>query len=142
MIHSILRRSNKSRGHVLMEASFCLVSVFSLLIAAFDFGQFLYIHQALVERARTGARWGAINSPNDLTAIQNMVLYDAPTGSGAGYFGLTSSMVQVTKPDAANNNARIVIFITDYPYVIYSPFIAGSYRGPNITIAVPLGPPS
>ena len=52
------RRKIGSSGHVMIEAAFIFVVFFSMLIGAFDFGQFLFVHQALVERARMAARWG------------------------------------------------------------------------------------
>lgn len=132
-------RSKRSRGHVILESGLSLLTVLSLLIGVFDFAQFLYIHQALVERARSAARWGAINSPSNTTAVQNMVIYNSTSAGTSGYFGLTSSMVSVTTPDSGTDNARLVILIKNYPYTIYSPLIAGAYSGPNITISVPLG---
>jgi hypothetical protein len=113
-----------------------------MLIGAFDFGQFLFIHQALVERTRSAARWGAVNDPTNLTSIQNMVLYNQPTVPGtspSGYFGLTSGMVQVSNPGSGTNDYRLVVFITNYPYTVLSPYIGGTYMGPNITVSYPIG---
>lgn len=143
-------RRGVSSGHVMIEAAFIFIVFFSLLIGAFDFGQFLFVHQALVERARYAARWGAVN---DATAdqITNMVLYYQPTdpGSTAGYFNLTSSMITVTPTtdkiclvqDASvfpTLYKRVTVQIHDYSYIMLSPYSAGSYNGPNITIAAPI----
>ena len=144
MQRRIPRRSRKDKGNVLVEAAFTLLSVLSLLIGVFDFGQFLFIHQALVERVRASARWGAIYSPGNTTNVQNMVLYNSSTNPGnntKGYMGLTSSMVSVTIPDSGTNNQRMLIKLQNYPYKILSPFIGGSYTGPDIIVSMPLGPP-
>ena len=134
----------------MVEASFIFLVFFCLLIGTFDFGPFLFIHQALVERARGSTRWGAVT---DATTDQtrNMVLYGQSTdpGNTTGYFRLTSSMVTVTKTTdtdctgiASGANAslfkRLTVQIHDYPYVILSPYIAGNYNGPNITIGEPI----
>ncbi len=55
------RRSN--RGSTMVELTLIFLVFFCLLIGAFDFGQFLFIHQALVERARFAARWGMATYP-------------------------------------------------------------------------------
>ena len=112
---------------------------FSLLIGAFDFGQFLYIHQALVERARWAARWGLTNNTATTSQIQNMVIYGQSSAGSNGYFGLTSSMVTVTASNANTWNWRISVLISNYPYQMFSPYIAGTYTGPNISVSVPLG---
>ena|SRR5438105_2669104 len=131
----------RQRGSVFVETALVSTIFAFLMIGALDFGQFLFIHQALVERARSAVRWGLVNDPSSLTAIQNMVLYNqstAPTGA-AGYFGLTPSMVQVSNADSGTDDYRVVILITNYTYTILSPYIGGSYMGPNITVSAAVG---
>ena len=52
-------RQRRSKGAVFVEAGFVFIIFAFMLMGAFDFGQFLFIHQALVERSRSAARWGA-----------------------------------------------------------------------------------
>jgi Flp pilus assembly protein TadG len=134
------RRRQTSRGSTILELSFIFLIFFSLLMGAFDFGQFLFLHQALVERARSAARWALLTSPPPTnTEVQNMVLYGQSTAGTNGYFGLTSSTVTVTQSNANTWNWRISVLISNYPYKMFSPYIAGSYTGPNISVTVPLG---
>jgi hypothetical protein len=119
-------------------ALICLV-FFSLLIGTFDFGQFLFIHQALVERARYAARWGMASTTATNAQIQNMVMYGQSTAGTNAYFGLTIPMVTVTQSNANTANWIITVNISNYPYQMLSPYIAGTYHGPNINVVVPLG---
>lgn len=137
-----LRRIRHSRGNSVLETALIGLIFFSMLIGAFDFGQFLFIHQALTERARSAARWGSINDPTDSTSIKNMVLYNQSTqpDEGRRYFNLSSSNITVTNADSGTNNHRLNVQISGYTYSILSPFIAGSYTGPLILVSVPLGP--
>jgi len=125
---------------MMVELTLIFLVFFCLLMGAFDFGQFLFIHQALVERARFAARWGiaAYPAPTN-TEIQNMMIYGQSTAGTDGYFGLTSGMVTVTSSNPNTWNARISILVSNYPYKMLSPYIAGSYTGPNISVIVPLG---
>ena len=59
----------------MVETSLVLLTFLMLLIGIIDFGQVLYFHQSLVERARAAARYGAIN-PTDTTGIQNVAVYN------------------------------------------------------------------
>ncbi|HEY2013967.1 MAG TPA: TadE family protein, partial [Bryobacteraceae bacterium] len=68
-------RGNAARGSVMVELSLVATAFLVLLIGILDLGQFLFLQQAVVERARYAARWGALNDPTNSTAIQNMVLY-------------------------------------------------------------------
>jgi Flp pilus assembly protein TadG len=143
-----------SRGSVMVETALVFIVFACLLLGAFDFGQFLFVHQALTERARSAARWGAINDPTNTTATVNKVLYDSATQpSGAtGYFGLTNCATVTANGtttqtggvcanyyDAGTDNARVVVTIVNYQYTILSPYIAGTYSGPNIDVTIPVG---
>lgn len=136
------RRRRTSKGNVMVESALIFLMFFSMLIGVFDFGQFLFIHQSLVERVRSAARWGAINNPADTAAITNMVLYNQaatpPVGTG-GYFSLTAGNVLVTTPGSGSDNYRLTLQVSGYSYSIFSLNIAGSYVGPAITVSVPLG---
>jgi Flp pilus assembly protein TadG len=137
------RRQKDSKGAVFIETGLVFVIFAFMLMGAFDFAQFLFIHQALVDRARSAARWGALSDPTNTSAIQNMVLYNqttAPSGVSSGIFGLTSDMVKVATQDtSSSDNYRLTVLITNYPYQMISPIIGGTYNGPNITISFPLG---
>jgi len=135
-------RRRKSKGNVLVESALIFLMFFSMLIGVFDFGQFLFIHQSLVERVRSAARWGAINNPGDSAAITNMVLYNqaaTPAAGTAGYFSLNAGNVLVTTPGSGTDNYRLTLLVSGYSYSIFSLNIAGSYVGPAITVSVPLG---
>jgi len=139
---STSQRLRTSKGAALVEMALVYLVFACLLIGAFDFGQFLFVHQAMVERARYAARWGAINDPTDSTSITNMVLYyqssSPPTGT-ASYFNLTTSNVTVTNPGSGTDNYRLNLQISGYSYTVLSPYIAGSFTGPPVTVSVPLG---
>jgi Flp pilus assembly protein TadG len=140
--NSASRRRRNSKGTALVEmALICLVFA-CLLIGAFDFGQFLFVHQALVERARYAARWGAINDPTNSASIKNMVRYyqsaDPPSGT-ASYFNLSDSNVTVTNPGSGTNNYYLNVRISGYSFTVLSPYIAGNFTGPPVTVSVPLG---
>jgi Flp pilus assembly protein TadG len=134
-------RAKTRRGSVMVEMALIGVIFFVLLVGIVDFGQFLFLQQAMVERARAAARWGAVTDPTNSTAIQNMVLYLRPTapGNGTASFGLTAAMVNVSTADAGTDNYRLVLQIAGYSYTVLSPFLAGSCRGAPISVSVPLG---
>jgi Flp pilus assembly protein TadG len=133
-------RRKHQRGAVMIETGLVFTAFAFMLIGAADFGQFLFIHQALVERGRNAARWGALNDPTNTSAIQNMVLYNQSTAGTSAYFGLTPGNVHVTNPGAGTNDSRVAILITNYPYTVLSPLIGGTYTGPNISVTYPVSP--
>ena len=132
---------NAVRGSVLVEIALVAVLFFGIIIAIMDLAQFLFCEQALVERARAAARWGAVTDSSNSTAITNVVLYAQSTIPTAAkpYFGLTPAMVSVSTPDVNTDNYRLVITISGYSFPLISPFLSGRFGGAPITVAVPLG---
>jgi Flp pilus assembly protein TadG len=122
-----------------VELSLIFMFLVCLLVGTLDFGQFLFIHQMLTERARSAVRYGVTTTPLDTTGVRNMVLYGQTTGSGAGVFGLTSEMVQVTVANANTDDYRLTVKVTNFPYTVLSPYISGTYHGPDIVANLPLG---
>jgi len=132
------RRSSKGATFVEMALIYLVFAI--MLIGAFDFGQFLFVHQALVERARFAARWGAINDPTDTASVSNMVRFFQSTDPGTpSYFNLTSGNVVVTNPGSGTDNYRLNIQISGYSFVSLSPYLSGNLTGPPVTVSVPLG---
>ena len=122
-----------------MELSLIFMALVCLLVGTLDFGQFLFIHQMLTERARSAVRYGVTTTPLDTAGVQNLVLYGQTTGSGPGIFGLTSDMVQVSASGANTDDYRLTVKITNFPYSVLSPYITGTYYGPDIVADLPLG---
>jgi Flp pilus assembly protein TadG len=125
----------------MVESALIGVAFFVILFGICDFGQFLFLQQAMVERVRAAARWGAVTDPTNSDAIRNMVLYLQPTAppGGSASFGLTADMVNVSTADAGTDNYRLVLQVSGYSYTVLSPYLAGSYRGAPIHVSVPLG---
>ncbi|SRR5579885_741772 len=155
-------RRRKSKGTAIIETGLSFLTFGFLLIGSFDFGQFLFVQQALTERARYAARWGVANDPattcgtgsgNPLScdAIKNMVLYNSSSPGSQTYFNLvptctTSSSTSLPTGgtcaqywDAGTDNARVVVSIMGYQYVVLSPYIGGKWTGPSIVVTVPVG---
>ena len=140
IISSLRHRSSKGGAFVEMALIYLVFAI--MLIGAFDFGQFLFVHQALVERARFAARWGAINDPTNTASVSNMVRFFQATDPGSGapsYFNLTDTNVVVTNPGSGTDNYRLNVQISGYSFVTLSPYLSGNLTGPPVTVSVPLG---
>ena len=132
------RKTHRERGSGMVETSLVLLTFLMLLIGIIDFGQVLYFHQSLVERARAAARYGAIN-PTDITGIQNVAVYgmDSPGGSPVAVLpNMTTSMVNVQ--DLGNNTpeARIMVTISGYPINFISPYIARQFNNRPVIVCL------
>jgi hypothetical protein len=127
------------RGGAMLESVFVLLTFLALIIGVFDIAQMLFLHETLVERARNACRYGAVNYSDPLP-IQNMVMFGqpwTPEGRTTGIFGLTRSMVTVTREDVGTTEDRIVVRISNYPFLMLSPWIAGHRTGHSIVATMP-----
>src|SRR5882672_6097132 len=107
----MMRSRTNQRGQSLLESALVMLVFLPLLMGIIDVGQFLYFHQALSERARAGARWGAVN-PFDGAQIANVASAVLPylntTPGAEGY-------VSATLSGAGTDDARIAVTIANYP---------------------------
>jgi Flp pilus assembly protein TadG len=123
----------------MVESALTLLTFFLMLIGAVDFGQVMYFHQSLVERARTAVRYGVTN-PTNADGIKNMAVYNTVTVTGtpsAVLPSLTKAMVDVQNPDVNTSSARVVVTISGYPINFLSPYITQSFSNLAVTVAMP-----
>ncbi|MCU1339853.1 MAG: TadE family protein [Bryobacterales bacterium] len=122
----------------MVETSLILLVFLMMLIGTIDFGQVLYFHQSLVERARAAARYGAIN-PTDTTGIKNMAVYNVATygtAPPAVLPGMTTSMVGVQDLGINTPEARIMVTISGYPINFISPYIAQQFNNRPVIVTL------
>ena len=113
----------------MLESALCLMIFVPVLMGIADFGQFVYFHSSLTERARAAARYGAVHVYSDGTAIQNVAVYNDPspaTGTASLLPNLTTSLVTATLSDVNTDSARITVTITNFPFNFISGFMSQS----------------
>jgi hypothetical protein len=122
----LARRSE--RGSALVEASLIFLLGTGLLFGSFDIAQMLFMHQTVVDRTRTAARYGSVNE-FDADAIRNLVLYNSTTAgdSGTGLFGMTSSNVTVTRYGANTLEDRLDVRVSGYTFPLFSAALVNGY---------------
>jgi hypothetical protein len=148
-------RSLRQRGSVLIEASLIMLVALMVIVATFDFGQFLFFHQTLAERARLAARYGALNWDRgcDATCVKNMVVYRQPTVPANGVPadnlvvpGLTTANVNVTIPNPTVQgwDARVIVKIQNYRFKVFTPWLSstGTMTARALTATSPIEAPN
>lgn len=119
-------RKRKERGQALVETGLVMLIFLPVLFGILDFGQFLYLHQSLSERVRAAARYGAVHTYTDGSAIVNVAIYNDASGSSNGATPLLPNLqssnstgngyVTATLSGAGTDDALITVTITKYPY--------------------------
>ena len=135
------------KGQALIETSLVLVLLIAFVMGTLDFGQYLYFHQALAERARAAARYGAVN-PTDRNGIVNVALYNDPNGASGGAPALlpdlSAAMISLCLPGdkscadpSAGADSRVTITISGYRMATFNLFMPRSFTNRPITASLP-----
>jgi Flp pilus assembly protein TadG len=135
-------RTNRrnQRGQSAIEGVLVTIVLIALFLGILDFGQLMFVHQTLTERARAAARYASIH-PDDAAAVQNLALHGsttAPAGATSGFWGLTSSMVDLARVNQGTNDESVVVTISNYRFQFLSLWIAGTARGKPIVASSPV----
>jgi len=124
-----MKSRKKQRGQAFIESALIMLIFVPVLVGIADFGQVIYFHASLTERARAAARYGAVHTYTDGSAIKNVAVYNDPspaTGTAGLVPYLTTSLVTATLDDANTDSARITVTITNYPFNFISGFMSHS----------------
>jgi hypothetical protein len=105
------------RGSTLVE--FALTSSVFLLtfFGVLDFGRLLWVHNALSDAARQGARHAVSTSITNTTAIKNTVIYRNPDGGLSPIApGLTPNNIEIIYENVGLGRGTATIKITGYRF--------------------------
>jgi hypothetical protein len=108
---------NNERGSTLVEFSLA-GSVFLLaLFGVLDFGRLLWVHNALADAARQGARYAVSTSATSTAAIKNKVIYGNPDGGLSPIVpGLTPGNIEINYDNIGLGQGAVTIKITGYRF--------------------------
>ena len=126
----IKRCDSCERGATLVEFSIAvtvfLISVFGVI----EFGRALWVHNALTDAARRGARYATLHTAAQVGEVKNVVVYGDPAGGTQALVpNLTTANVTVSYSNMAVNKGSVSVGITDYQFQFVIPLI-----GTNITM--------
>ena len=141
------KKRARQKGQVFVETGLILFIFLAFLIGTLDFGQYLYFHQSLSERARAALRYGIINAA-DRTGIQNMAVYNDPGGTVNGATALlpdfNTSMDAVCLPGdagcsnpAGNSDSRVTVTISGYQMTTFNLLVPRSFTNKPIVVSAP-----
>jgi|KBSSwiStaDraftv2_1062776.scaffolds.fasta_scaffold2303241_2 Flp pilus assembly protein TadG len=141
-------RRSRQKGQAFVEAGLILFIFLTFLIGTLDFGQYLYFHQSLSERARAALRYGITNVA-DRTGIKNMAVYNDPAGTANGATALvpslTTAMIAVCLPGdnagcsdpAGTSESRVTVTISGYPMVTFNLLFPREFTNKPIAVSAP-----
>jgi Flp pilus assembly protein TadG len=123
---------SRERGATLLEFAMALTVFLSSMFAVIEFGRALWVHNALTDAARRGARYAVLNSLGSEDAVKNVVVYGDPAGGTQPVVpNLTPDNVTVTYSEFALNKGTATVSITGYQFQFVVPIIGTTITMPN-----------
>ena len=133
MLH--IKSCNKNeRGSTLVEFAIGITVFATAMFAVLEFGRALWVHNALSDAARRGARYAVLHSSGSATEVKNVVVYGDPAGSGQPMLNnLSTANVDVVYNNFGLNDGTVSVSITGYQFQFVIPIIGTTITMPSYT---------
>lgn len=126
-------RANE-RGSTLVEFAIGVTVFVTAMFAVLEFGRALWVHNALTDAARRGARYATMHSSTDPSSVKNVVVYGNPAGTGNPMLNdLTTANVDVTYNNFGLNDGTVSVKISNYQFHFVVPIIGTTITMPSYT---------
>lgn len=125
---------SSERGSTLVEYAIALTVFLTAMFAVIEFGRALWVHNALADAARRGARYATLNSSSQVDAVKNVVVYGDPAGGSQPVVpNLTANNVTVTYSQFGLNKGTVSVSVTNYQFQFVIPIVGTTITMPNYT---------
>ena len=127
-------KRDSERGGTLVEFAIAATVFISCMFAVVEFGRALWIHNALADAARRGARYAVINSSANSAQVKNVVVFGDPAGGSQPLVNnLTTGNVTVNYNGFGLNEGTVNVSITGYQFQFVVPIIGTTINMPSYT---------
>ena len=133
----VKRFDSNERGATLVEFSIAVTVFLVSMFGVIEFGRALWVHNALTDAARRGARYATLHTPAEIANVKNVVVYgDEAGGTQTVVPNLTAANVTVNYSDIAVNKGTVTVGITNYQFQFVLPLIGTSITMPAYSTTV------
>ena len=126
-------KANKSeRGATLVEFAIGATVFLTAMFAVIEFGRALWVHNALTDAARRGARYAVMNPTSSEGAVKNVVVFGDPAGGTQPLVeNLSTDNVNVTYSAFSLDSGTASVSITGYQFRFVIPIVGTTIQMPS-----------
>jgi Flp pilus assembly protein TadG len=129
--------NSDERGSTLVEYSIAALVFVTSMFAVMEFGRALWVHNALSDATRRGARYAVLNSTANIAQVKNVVVYGDPAGGTKSIVpNLSTNDVTVTYSDMAVNKGSATVSINSYQFQFVIPIVGTTINMPKYTTSL------
>lgn len=130
----IKRFQSDERGSTLVEYAIAATVFLTAMFGVIEFGRALWVHNALSDAARRGARYAVLHSANDVAQVKNVVVFGNPAGGpGPTINNLSTANVSVDYSQFGLNKGTVSVSITNYQFQFVIPIVGTTITMPKYT---------
>ena len=123
---------DNERGATLVEFAIGATIFMTAMFAVLEFGRALWVHNALTDAARRGARYAALHTSADAANVRNVVVYGNEAGSGQPMLNnLSTENVEVDYNGFGLNAGTVSVSITNYQFQFVIPIVGTTITMPS-----------
>jgi Flp pilus assembly protein TadG len=123
---------DNERGATLLEFAIGITVFAIAMFGVMEFGRALWVHNALTDAARRGARYATLHAQVDSASVKNVVVYGNPEGSGQPMLNnLTTEIVNVDYDNFGLNDGTVSVSIDEYQFQFVIPIFGASITMPS-----------
>ena len=125
---------SNERGATLVEFALALSVFLVAMFGVIEFGRAIWVHNALADAARRGARYAVLHSAADAADVKNVVVYGDPAGGTQTMVpNLATTNVSVSYSNFGLNKGTVTVSITDYQFQFVIPIVGTTITMPAYT---------
>ena len=121
------------RGTSLLEFAIAATVFLTVLFAIVEFGRVLWVHNALTDAARRGARYAVLHKATDIEDVKKIVVYGDLTSTTPLLENLTTDNVTVSYNSFNLDSGTASVSVHDYQFQLILPLLVSSISMPNYT---------
>ena len=133
MIQNRKQKKNGEEGASLMEFAIAATVFLTVLFAIVEFGRALWVHNALSDAARRGARYAVLHKAADMDDVKKIVVYGDLTETTPMLENFSTGNVDVIYDNFKLNGGTVRVSVHDYDFQLILPLLVSSIRMPNYT---------
>ncbi len=131
-MNSMELQKKDQRGATLLEFAIGATIFLTVIFSVLEFGRALWVHNALTDAARRGARYAVLHAAADSGAVKNVVVYGDPAGGTKPVVDrLSTANVDVNYANFGLEGGTVSVTITDYQFQFILPLVNTSIQMPS-----------
>ena len=133
MIRNQKHNDRQEEGASLLEFAIAATVFLTVMFAVIEFGRALWLHNALTDAARRGARYAVLHKAADIDDVKKIVVYGDLTETTPLVENLSTNNVTVAYNGFNLDGGTVSVSVHDYDFQLILPLLVSSIHMPNYT---------